>query len=213
MSARSPKVRKPPASVATSELEEELNWRTRLVAGIDEVGRGPLAGPVVAAAVVFENRCPDGLADSKTLSRTERERLFAEILDLGHVGVASLGAAEIDRINIRQASLEAMRRAALALPIVPDHALVDGRDVPPNLLCLGTAVIGGDGRSVSIAAASIVAKVVRDAMMTELGRAYPNYGFERHMGYGTAAHLDALREHGALPIHRRSFAPIRNLPA
>ena len=201
-----------PASRPTDILERELRPRFGLVAGIDEVGRGPLAGPVVAAAVTFDGVVPDGLNDSKALSAAERERLFAEILACAHVGLASLGAADIDRINIRRASLDAMRRALIALPVSVGHALIDGRDVPPGLPCSATTLIGGDARSVSIAAASIVAKVMRDRMMERLGTAHPGYGFERHMGYGTPAHLAALRERGALRIHRRSFAPVRNLP-
>lgn len=180
-----------------------------LVAGIDEAGRGPLAGPVVCAAVVFHGPVPRGLADSKLLAAAERERLAETIFARAHVAIASAGPAEIDRHNIRGATLRAMCRALLALPCRPVLALVDGRDVPPGLSCDGRAVIGGDARYAAIAAASIVAKVTRDAMMARLDAAYPAYGFARHMGYGTPEHLAALAAHGPCPAHRRSFAPVR----
>jgi ribonuclease HII len=182
------------------------------LAGLDEAGRGPLAGPVVAAAVVLDpDRIPDGLDDSKRLSAEAREALFGLILDsaLG-VSVASVSAAGIDRINILRASLEAMRRAFCGLPVKPLHALVDGRDVPPGLPCGAEALVKGDQRSQSIAAASIVAKVVRDRMMENCGRTHMHYGFESHMGYATVRHRTAIERHGALPrIHRTSFAPFR----
>ncbi len=181
----------------------------RAVAGIDEAGRGPLAGPVVAAAVVLDlDRVPRGLDDSKKLKAGERERLFDEILASGIVAVGSAAAAEIDRVNIRQATLNAMRRALAGLAVAPSHALIDGRDVPPRLRCPATAVIGGDAQSLSIAAASIVAKVTRDRMMARLCAAHPNYGFGKHMGYGTAAHMAAIEADGPCDHHRRSFAPI-----
>jgi ribonuclease HII len=182
------------------------------LAGLDEAGRGPLAGPVVAAAVVLDpDRIPDGLDDSKRLSAEAREALFGLILDsaLG-VSVASVSAAGIDRINILRASLEAMRRAFCGLPVKPRHALVDGRDVPPGLPCGAEALVKGDQRSQSIAAASIVAKVMRDRMMENCGRTHMHYGFESHMGYATVRHRTAIERHGALPrIHRTSFAPFR----
>ena len=180
-----------------------------LVAGIDEAGRGPLAGPVVCAAVVFHGAVPRGLADSKLLAAAERERLYETIFERAHVAIASAGPAEIDRHNIRGATLRAMCRALLALPCRPVLALVDGRDVPPGLTCDGQAVIKGDARYAAIAAASIVAKVTRDAMMTRLDAAHPHYGFARHMGYGTPEHLAALAAYGPCPAHRRSFAPVR----
>ncbi|MGJ3261743.1 MAG: ribonuclease HII [Salinarimonas sp.] len=180
-----------------------------LVAGIDEAGRGPLAGPVVCAAVVFHGAVPRGLADSKRLPAERREALYETILARAHVCVASASPAEIDRRNIRGATLAAMCRALLALPCMPALALVDGRDVPPGLSCEGRAVIGGDGEVAAIAAASIVAKVVRDRIMTRLDTLHPAYGFKRHMGYGTPEHLAALAAHGACPLHRRSFAPVR----
>lgn len=180
-----------------------------LVAGIDEAGRGPLAGPVVCAAVVFHGPVPRGLADSKLLAPERRDALYETILARAHVAVASAGPAEIDRRNIRGATLAAMCRALLALPCAPALALVDGRDVPPGLSCEGRAVVGGDGSIAAIAAASIVAKVTRDRIMTRLDAAHPAYGFSRHMGYPTPEHLAALAAHGPCPAHRRSFAPVR----
>ncbi len=182
------------------------------LAGLDEAGRGPLAGPVVAAAVVLDpKRIPDGLDDSKRLSAEVREELFGEILGSAiGVSVASVSATGIDRINILRASLEAMRRALCGLSVKPLHALIDGRDIPPRLACGAEALIKGDQRSQSIAAASIVAKVMRDRMMENCGRVHRHYGFERHMGYATVRHRDAIGEHGAIfRIHRVSFAPFR----
>ncbi len=182
-----------------------------IVCGLDEVGRGPLAGPVVAAAVVLDPARPiDGLADSKTLTPARREALAAEIR--AHALAWALGRAEveeIDRINILQASLAAMRRAVEALPIEVDHALVDGNRIPDGLTCSAEAIVGGDGREPAIAAASIIAKVSRDQEMVALDRRYPGYGFASHKGYPTRTHLEALRTLGACPIHRRSFAPVK----
>jgi ribonuclease HII len=169
-----------------------------------------LAGPVVAAAVILDPaHLPAGLDDSKRLKAAERERLFVEILASASVSVASASAAEIDRVNIRQATFLAMRRALSGLPTLPCHALVDGRDIPPRLGVPATAIIGGDARSLSVAAASIVAKVVRDRIMTRLCTSFPVYGFSRHMGYSVPVHLKALSEHGPCLYHRRSFRPIR----
>jgi ribonuclease HII len=195
----------------TDRFEKRARRRgARLIAGLDEAGRGPLAGPVVAAAVVFEGRrFPEGIDDSKRLTATERERLYDIILDRAHVSVAVASRARIDRMNILRASLWAMSRALAGLACRPDHALIDGRDLPPGLPCPGEAIIGGDGLSVSIAAASIVAKVTRDRLMAAMGSAYPGYGFEKHMGYSTPYHLAALSEHGPCPHHRRSFEPVR----
>ncbi|KQT54996.1 ribonuclease HII [Aureimonas sp. Leaf454] len=205
--------RKPsaPAGAPDFQIEvERLDLGARHVAGVDEAGRGPLAGPVVAAAVILDPlRMPSGLNDSKQLTAAERERLFAEILASARVSVASASAAEIDRINIRQATLLAMTRALAGLDHTPCHALVDGRDVPAAWTTRGTAVIEGDARSLSIAAASIVAKVTRDRMMRNLCRAFPLYGFSRHMGYGTAEHRLALGHHGPCPYHRMTFGPLR----
>lgn len=180
------------------------------VAGLDEAGRGPLAGPVVAAAVILdENNIPEGLNDSKKLSLKKREALFLLILDTASVAICSNSALTIDQTDIRKASLDAMRRALNALPIAANYALVDGRDIPENLSTPADALIKGDARSVSIAAASIVAKVTRDRMMNRSAEVLPLYGFERHAGYGTKVHRDAIAEHGASIIHRMTFRPLR----
>jgi ribonuclease HII len=179
------------------------------VAGVDEVGRGPLAGPVVAAAVILDpKRVPKGLDDSKALDAATREALFGEIAATAIVGVASISARMIDMINIREASLLAMRRAILALHVSPVYAFVDGRD-RPDLPCAMDAIIRGDANVSSIAAASIVAKVTRDRLMTRLCAHHPAYGFSRHMGYATPEHRAAIRAHGPCPYHRLSFAPFR----
>jgi len=179
------------------------------IAGIDEVGRGPLAGPVVAAAVVLDmKRVPKGLADSKVLTLEEREALFDKIVATAQIGIASISHLEIDVINIRQASLSAMCRALAALPCRPDIALVDGND-PPQLPCRVETIVKGDARVASIAAASIVAKVVRDRLMRRLARSFPAYGFSTNVGYRSPAHLAALDAHGPCVFHRRSFAPVR----
>jgi ribonuclease HII len=181
----------------------------RCIAGLDEVGRGPLAGPVVAAAVVLDLRnIPAGLADSKALTAARREALFPEILATSQVGIATISHASIDVINIRQASLLAMCRALAALPCTPDMALVDGND-PPDLPCAVEAIVKGDATIASIAAASIVAKVMRDRLMRRLGTQFPAYGFDSNAGYSTSAHLSALTSEGPCPFHRRSFAPVR----
>ena len=181
-----------------------------VVAGLDEAGRGPLAGPVVAAAVILDPECiPEGLDDSKALSKARRELLFEAILASSLVAVASASAREIEATDIRAASLAAMRRALRALPVKPHYALVDGRDVPPGLDCTARALVKGDARSLSIAAASIIAKVTRDSMMTRAVVVYPQYGFETHMGYGAKRHLQAIAEHGPCPLHRMTFRPMR----
>jgi len=182
------------------------------VAGLDEAGRGPLAGPVVAAAVILDpERIPDGLDDSKRLSALAREELFALIMAQAvSVSFASVAAAGIDRRNILRASLEAMRRALGGLSVKPVLALADGRDTPPGLGCECRALIRGDQISQSISAASIVAKVVRDRMMSRFGREDPRYGFELHMGYATQRHRDAIARHGAAHrMHRMSFSPFK----
>jgi ribonuclease HII len=168
-----------------------------------------LAGPVAVAAVILDPRnLPKGVQDSKTLSAERREELSRSILDkaLG-VAIAFASAREIDAFNIRGATLRAMARAVGALALRPDFALVDGRDVPDGLCCQARALIGGDGLSLSIAAASIVAKVARDALMTRLHAHYPEYGFASHVGYATRAHIEALARCGPSPLHRRSFRP------
>lgn len=181
----------------------------RRIAGVDEAGRGPLAGPVVAAAVVLDlRRVPDGIADSKCLSASVRERLFAEICATSEVAIAAASAATIDRINIREATLLAMRRALCALPAPADAVLIDGRDLPAGIACRCEAVVGGDSRCLSIAAASIVAKVARDRMMARADALYSGYGLAGHKGYPTEAHRDALVRLGPSPIHRRSFGPV-----
>jgi ribonuclease HII len=194
----------------TDRYERRARRRgARLVAGVDEAGRGPLAGPVVTAAVVFQRGFPDGLDDSKRLTLNQREALFELILARGTVSIAIASRARIDRMNILRASLWAMSRAVAGLSCRADHVLVDGNMLPPGLACTAEALIGGDGLSVSIAAASIVAKVTRDRLMANVGRAHPEYGFERHMGYSTPEHFLALREHGPCAYHRQSFAPVR----
>jgi len=183
-----------------------------LVCGVDEAGRGPLAGPVVAAAVILDPANPVvGLNDSKKLSAKRREALAIEIHAKALAwAVAEASVEEIDRINILQASLLAMQRAVEKLAIVPSKALIDGNRCP-KLMCPAQAIIGGDGKVAAIAAASILAKTVRDAGMLELHAVYPMYGFDRHMGYPTALHLEALQEHGVSPVHRRSYAPVTRL--
>ncbi|MFG1381166.1 ribonuclease HII [Xanthobacter versatilis] len=179
------------------------------VAGADEVGRGPLAGPVVAAAVVLDPaRVPQGLDDSKKLTRAKRESLYLEICATAEVAIALAPPERIDRDNIRQATLWALANAVRGLPCRPAFLLVDGND-PPRVDCEVEAIVGGDGLVASIAAASIVAKVVRDRLMAGVGAAFPAYGFERHMGYGTREHGAALKAHGPCLHHRRSFAPVR----
>jgi ribonuclease HII len=201
-------VERPDFSFETKAMAEGL-WP---VAGMDEAGRGPLAGPVVAAAVILDPaNIPEGLDDSKRLSHLQREALFLKIVGsaLG-VSMASVSAEGIDASNILKASLEAMRRALVGLPITAKLALADGRDVPPGLPCAGRALVRGDQRSQSIAAASIVAKVMRDRMMTGCGCHHVHYGFEVHMGYATARHRAAIDSHGPVPrLHRISFAPFR----
>jgi ribonuclease HII len=195
----------------TDRYERRARRRgARVVAGVDEAGRGPLAGPVVVAAVVLDRRpYPDGIDDSKRLTFADRERLFDLILARAHVSIAVASRARIDRMNILRASLWAMSRAVAGLSVRPDHILVDGNMVPPALPCPCETIVGGDGLSVSVAAASIIAKVTRDRIMANVGRAFPAYGFEDHKGYSTPGHFEALREHGPCPHHRQSFAPVR----
>ena len=190
------------------ELERALGgW----VAGVDEAGRGPWAGPVVAAAVVLApGRIPEGIADSKTLSRQRRVCLYQAIMATASVGIGEASVEEIDRLNILAATMAAMRRAVLALPAPPDAVLVDGNRTP-DLPYPAQAVVKGDARSLSIAAASIIAKVTRDGAMARLATRHPGYGWERNAGYGTAEHRAALAKLGLTRHHRRSFAPIKNL--
>ena len=190
----------------SSNVMQKVRW----VCGVDEAGRGPLAGSVVAAAVILDPDRPIvGLADSKKLSAKVRERLAAEIRT--HALAWAIGEAspeEIDEINILQATFLAMRRAIDGLSLIPAHALIDGNRVPQGLVCSAEAIVKGDAKEPAISAASILAKTHRDAQLLELDRVFPQYGFARHMGYPTAAHLQALREHGPSPVHRRSFGPV-----
>lgn len=186
-----------------------------IVAGIDEVGRGPLAGPVVAAAVIIDPatlpaKLAEELDDSKKLTARKRDALATLVLESCVFGFGEASVAEIDRLNILKATFLAMKRAVEALGRPIDHALVDGNQVPP-LGCAVHTQIGGDGLSLSIAAASVIAKVRRDRLMAELAGQFPGYGWESNAGYGTAAHLAALRKLGPTPHHRTSFAPIAQL--
>ncbi len=187
------------------------------VCGVDEAGRGPLAGPVLAAAVILPRPLPsllrDHLDDSKRLSAARRVQLFDALTGCAAIGVGRAEVAEIDRINILRASLLAMQRAVAALVAAGgrvSHALIDGNQAPSLAVPL-SCIIGGDGLSLSIAAASIIAKVTRDREMMALATVYPGYGWERNAGYGTAQHLTALRQLGVTPLHRRSFAPVAAL--
>ena len=196
---------------ATFELEEvELAIHGGPIAGVDEAGRGPLAGPVVAAAVILDpDRIPEGIADSKLLEADVRRSLYKEILATARVGIGVAGVGRIDSDNILNAALWAMADAVAQLECKPRLVLVDGNKVPPQLQCPGRAIVKGDAKCLSIAAASSVAKVTRDTIMIELARHFPDYGFERHKGYGTAEHHAAIERHGVTPHHRRSFRPVQ----
>jgi ribonuclease HII len=193
------------------QIEREY-WRRGVtrIGGVDEVGVGPLAGPVVAAAVILPPEVPlRGIDDSKKLSAKQRERLAREIEECALAwGVGIVEVADVDRLNVFHASLEAMRRAVQSLAVDPEQLLIDARRIP-GLAIPQQSIVGGDRRSYSIAAASIIAKVARDRIMCDLDHLYPEYGFARHMGYGTPSHLEALRQFGPSPIHRRSFVPVR----
>ena len=180
-----------------------------LIAGVDEVGRGPLCGPVTAAAVILDpQNIPAGLNDSKKLTAKRREVLYDLLLECATVSVAHATVAEIDELNILRASHLAMERAVAGLPKTPDHVLIDGNLIPKGLTISAQAVVKGDGKSVSIAAASIVAKTVRDRIMVDLAQQYPGYGWEKNAGYPTAVHLESLQKLGVTPHHRRSFKPV-----
>ncbi len=182
------------------------------VAGVDEVGRGPLAGPVTAAAVRLNpDAIPPGLNDSKKLTGPRRAILATALWACADVSVAHASVEEIDDLNILRASHLAMRRAVAGLKQAPDHLLIDGNQLPRDLPCGAQTVVAGDALSLSIAAASIVAKVVRDQIMVILAQQHPGYGWETNAGYGTAAHLDALLNLGVTPHHRRSFAPVHKM--
>jgi ribonuclease HII len=187
-----------------------MKTKVRLIAGIDEAGRGPLAGPVVAAAVILDPRRPvDGLRDSKLLTAAQREWLAGAIRERALAwAVAEAAAAEIDRLNILHATLVAMARAVAALGIAPEEAWIDGNRCP-DLPCPTRAIVGGDREVAAISAASILAKTARDAMLMELHVRYPLYGFAHNKGYSTKEHLAALARHGPCPEHRRSFEPVR----
>ena len=182
------------------------------IAGVDEVGRGPLAGPVTACAVVLDlAHIPEGLRDSKALSARRRDALHDAILASADVCVAHASVEEIDAINILRASHLAMERAIAGLPRPPDHVLIDGNMIPRGLSLSAEAIVKGDARSLSIAAASIVAKVVRDRLMVDLAQQHPGYGWETNAGYPSAAHKQAIRDMGITPHHRRSFKPVHNI--
>lgn len=182
------------------------------IAGVDEVGRGPLAGPVTAAAVILDPaRLPQGLADSKVLTASRREALFYQLMDMAQVSVAHASVAEIDSLNILRASHLAMERAVAGLTCASDHVLVDGNLIPSDLQGRATAIVKGDAKSLSIAAASIVAKVTRDRLMVDLASQFPGYGWAENAGYPTKQHLSALLNLGVTPWHRRSFKPVHNI--
>lgn len=182
-----------------------------LVAGVDEAGRGPLAGPVVAAAAILNPQCvPAGIRDSKTLAEARRNDIADALIEVAAVGVGVASVEEIDRLNILQASLLAMTRAVEALPVAPAACIIDG-NIKPKLACPAYTVLKGDAKSLSIAAASIVAKATRDRMMRRLAREFPQYAWDSNKGYGVAAHFAALAAYGVTPHHRRSFAPIHNM--
>ncbi len=182
------------------------------IAGVDEVGRGPWAGPVTACAVVLDpDNIPEGLNDSKALTKRRREALLQPILDSADVGIAHVGVEVIDRINILQATFLAMRLALGKLRQPADYALIDGNKIPPEMPCPAECLIKGDARSLSIAAASIVAKVTRDNLMVALAQQHPGYGWEKNAGYGTKQHISALNEIGVTQHHRRSFKPIHKI--
>ncbi len=184
----------------------------RFVAGVDEVGRGPLAGPVTAAAVILDpKRVPRGLDDSKKLSLKAREALAAELHEVADVSVAHASVEEIDALNILRAAHLAMERAVTGLSRQPDRALIDGNLIPRNLVCAAEAVVKGDGKCLSIAAASIAAKVARDQIMVDLAQQHPGYGWEKNAGYPTKAHREALLSLGVTPHHRRSFKTVHNI--
>ena len=190
----------------------ELALAPARIAGVDEVGRGPLAGPVIAAAVILDAaRIPEGLNDSKKLTARRREALAEQIRDVAQVGIGAASVEEIDRLNILRAAHLAMLRAVAALPAAPEHVLLDGNLIPRDAPWPATAVIGGDARSLSIAAASIVAKVHRDRIMGDLAQQYPGYGWETNMGYPSKSHRSALRDLGVTPHHRRSFKPVHHI--
>jgi ribonuclease HII len=194
---------------------EEARWtgERAAVAGVDEAGRGPLAGPVVAAAVILDlSKDWDGIDDSMQLTAEQREDLYARVLEGARAFAwSAAGPRVIDRMNIRRATHRAMASAVRRLAVAPELVLVDGHETIGDIAHEQCAVVGGDGKCLSIAAASIVAKVIRDRLMERLDKVWPVYGFARHKGYGTAEHLNAIRMHGPCPLHRWSFAPVTEL--
>jgi ribonuclease HII len=189
-----------------------LTQGARVIAGVDEAGRGPLAGPVVAAAVILDPMAfPKGINDSKKLSKTRLADLFQQIIISARVGVGMASVAEIDKINILRASHLAMVRAIDGLGRTPDLCLIDGNLIPRDLILPAQAIVKGDGKSLSIAAASIIAKVTRDRIMVDLAQQHPGYGWENNAGYPTTVHIKALQQLGVTPHHRRSFRPVHNI--
>ena len=183
-----------------------------IIAGVDEVGRGPLAGPVTAAAVILDPlNIPDELNDSKILSSKKREKLFEELKSSSTFAVAHVSPEEIDKLNILQASLLAMVNAVSNLKVKPNHILIDGNKVPDRLVGRATAIVKGDRKVLSIAAASIIAKVTRDKLMHDLGSEFPVYGWAKNAGYPTKCHMNAIVKYGVTPHHRRSFKPVHNI--
>ncbi len=183
-----------------------------IIAGVDEVGRGPLAGPVTAAAVILDPlNIPDKLNDSKVLSLKKREKLFEDLKSSSTFAVAHVSPEEIDKLNILQASLLAMVNAVSNLKIKPNHILIDGNKVPDRLVGRATAIVKGDRKVFSIAAASIIAKVTRDKLMRDLGSEFPVYGWAKNAGYPTKCHMNAIVKYGVTPYHRRSFKPVHNI--
>jgi ribonuclease HII len=192
--------------------EQRLLKTYKKIAGVDEVGRGPWAGPVTACAVILDpDNIPDGLNDSKKLSANKRELLFDQIIKAADVSIAHVSVVEIDRMNILQASLLAMEKAVAGLNKPAEFALIDGNKTPANLSCPCEAITKGDAKSLSIAAASIVAKVTRDRIMVALSQQFPGYGWETNAGYGTKQHQEGLKSLGVTAHHRRSFKPIHNM--
>ena len=200
-----------PIDITAPNWHYEASTGANRVAGVDEAGRGPLAGPVVASAVILDpNNIPDGLNDSKKLSETKREVLFDILMSCADVGIGIAEPEEIDRINILHATMSAMQRAVADLPKPPDAILIDGNRCPSFTIPV-QAIVKGDAKSLSIAAASIIAKTVRDRLMKQADGRFPGYGHTGHKGYPTKAHRAALQEIGASPIHRRSYAPVRDV--
>ena len=206
------------------DFEFENKYPSQIIVGVDEAGRGPWAGPVVAGAVIIKDQklndiLLSGLNDSKKLTSTKREILYEQLFAAQNLGLVAIGigqasVAEIDELNILQATFLAMKRAIENLPEKPDFALIDGNQIPKNLCCRCQTVIKGDAKSYSIAAASIIAKVYRDRLMSDLAKQYPFYAFEKNAGYGTAAHIAGLKKHGVIKgIHRLSYKPIANFLA